>query len=237
MRILVKFPSRGRPDKLKRVLTKYVTMAANPSIMSFMITLDSDDPTVTIELIDSLVDIHPNVSVRVGTSGTKVKAINRDMEYAPFFDILLLASDDMIPELYGYDEIIKNHMHKLYPNTDGVLWFNDGLQGNNLNTLSILGKKYYDRFGYIYHPAYKSFYCDNEFMDVANRLRKQTYIDTVIIRHVHVTHHPSLDDDTYRTNTIFADEDKQMYLDRKVKTNGGALSFLKDVKFPIKRIL
>jgi hypothetical protein len=235
MRILVKFPSRGRPEKLKQVLTKYVTMAINPSNMVFMVTLDSNDSTVTMELIDSLIAIHPNISVRVGISGTKVKAINRDMEYAPFFDILLLASDDMIPELYGYDEIIKNHMHRFYPDTDGVLWFNDGKRGKELNTLSILGKKYYDRFGYIYHPAYKSFYCDNEFMDIANRLGKQTYIDTVIIRHVHVTQDPSLDDDTYRINTIFADEDRQLYLDRKV-TNG-ALSFLKHVKFPLKRML
>ena len=66
-------------------------------------------------------------------------------------------------------------MTELYPNTDGVLWFNDGNQGNRLNTLCILGKKYYERFNYIYHPDYTSLWADNEFMDVANLLNKQIF--------------------------------------------------------------
>ena len=91
----------------------------------------------------------------------------------------------MIPVVKGYDTIIKNNMSKLYPDTDGVLWFNDGYQGNKLNTLCILGKKYYDRFGYIYNPEYISVWSDNEFMDVGNILGKQTYFDEVIIQHQH----------------------------------------------------
>ena len=76
-------------------------------------------------------------------------------------------------------------MKNLYPDTDGVLWFNDGYQGDRLNTLCILGKKYYERFNYIYHPDYKSCWSDNEFMEVGNILGKQTYINQVIIRHEH----------------------------------------------------
>jgi hypothetical protein len=49
----------------------------------------------------------------------------------------------------------------------------------------LLGKKYYNRFGYIYHPDYKSCWSDNEFMTVGNILKKQVYIDQVIIRHEH----------------------------------------------------
>jgi hypothetical protein len=40
-------------------------------------------------------------------------------------------------------------MTKLYPDTDGVLWFNEGYLGMQNNTLSIMGKKYYDRFRFI----------------------------------------------------------------------------------------
>jgi hypothetical protein len=46
-----------------------------------------------------------------------------------------------------------------------------------------MGKKYFDRFGYIYNPEYLSVYCDNEFTDVSRLLEKTTYIDRVIIRH------------------------------------------------------
>ena len=91
----------------------------------------------------------------------------------------------MVPKVKGYDTIIRNKMNELYPDTDGVLWFNDGNQGDRLNTLCILGKKYYKRFNYIYNPEYKSVWSDNEFMDVANLLGKQTYFNDVIIRHEH----------------------------------------------------
>ena len=75
--------------------------------------------------------------------------------------IVLLASDDMIPMEKGFDNIIIDKMKNYYPDTDGVLWFNDGYQGDKLNTLCILGKKYYDRFGYIYNPEYISVLSDN----------------------------------------------------------------------------
>ena len=65
-----------------------------------------------------------------------------------------------------------------YPDTDGVLWFNDGFQGNRLNTLCILGKKYYERFNYIYHPDYISLYCDEEQTNVARNMNKM--VDLVI---------------------------------------------------------
>jgi len=65
-----------------------------------------------------------------------------------------------------------------------VLWFNDGFSGQNrLITLSILGRKYFHRFNYLYYPGYKSVFCDNEFTDVARLLGKVVYIDQVIIQH------------------------------------------------------
>ena len=199
-----------------------------------MVTLDSDDSTVSIELIDSLLDIHPNIRVTVGISGTKVKAINRDMETAPNFDILLLASDDMIPIAYGYDNIIRHAMHKHYPTTDGVLWFNDGHQRDGLNTLAIMGKKYYNRFGYIYNPLYRTAWCDNEFTEVANLLTRQTYFEQVIIEHQHPIHGLAPKDETYIKNDIGGDEDTELYRRRKSANFGILLrSLLPKVKVKI----
>jgi hypothetical protein len=122
----------------------------------------------------------------VGLSKSKIDAVNRDLNnYNKHWDVVLLASDDMIPTIKGYDDIIRDNMMFNYPDTDGILFFNDGFQGNKLNTLCILGKKYYERFNYIYHPDYKSCWSDNEFMVVGNILKRQSYIDQVIIRHEH----------------------------------------------------
>jgi hypothetical protein len=137
------------------------------------------------------------------------------MEHVQDWDILLLASDDMIPEQEGYDQVIRSKMNEHYPNTDGVLWFNDGYTQDKLNTLVCMGRKYYNRFNYIYNPNYKSFFCDNEFMDVANELKKQTYFPDCIIRHQHPANTGREADALYKLNDKYWKEDQAVYVHRK----------------------
>lgn len=216
MRLLVKFPSRERPDKLVSVTQRYAQYAVDKQNLQFLMTLDSNDPTVNDKLLSSLRSIHPKMDIRVGVSTDKINAINRDMDTAPEFDIVLLASDDMIPIVQGYDQIIRDSMRKYYPDTDGVLWFNDGYTGTKLNTLVCCGKKYFNRFGYLYNPIYKSFYCDNEFMETAAKLKKQTYFEQVIIKHVHPANTSEVkNDELYIRNGKYFKHDADIYHSRK----------------------
>ena len=186
MKLLIKFPTRGRKDKFFSTLDKYYEYCKNIDNMDFLISLDEDDNEMnTTEVLKKLSN-YKNIKVVVGLSKSKIDAVNRDLNnYNKHWDVVLLASDDMIPTIKGYDDIIRDNMMFNYPDTDGILFFNDGFQGNKLNTLCILGKKYYERFNYIYHPDYKSCWSDNEFMVVGDKLKKQSYIDIVIIRHEH----------------------------------------------------
>jgi hypothetical protein len=216
MHILIKFPSRGRPDKLRSTFLKYVQMAEDTSKISFIVSLDEDDQTRTRTQSIILKLIHKNTEIIVGHSCGKIGAVNRDLDPLPLFDILLLASDDMIPVQKGYDTLLRQKMVDHYPDTDGVLFFNDGYRGNNLNTLCILGRKYYERFGYIYHPSYKSLWCDNEFTQVAYKLEKQTYFSEVIIRHEHPFWTKEDMDRVYLENQEWDSEDKQNYTNRSI---------------------
>jgi len=186
MKLLIKFPTRGRKDKFFSTLDKYHEYCKNMEDTDFLISLDEDDNEMnTDEVLDRLSN-YKNTKVIIGLSKSKIDAVNRDLDnYTQHWDIVLLASDDMVPQIKGYDDIIRHNMMFNYPDTDGILFFNDGFQGNKLNTLCILGKKYYERFNYIYHPDYKSCWSDNEFMVVGNILKRQSYIDQVIIRHEH----------------------------------------------------
>lgn len=214
--LLIKFPSKSRPSKLLYAYEKYISLAKNPSRIKTIISLDSDDLSVSPELCEKLINIHSQTQICVGEPMGKIGAVNRDMEYAGDYDILLLASDDMIPEYHGYDELIRQKMTEHFPDTDGVLWFNDGFQKHNLNTLCILGKNYYERFGYIYHPSYKSLWCDNEFTIVAHQLQKQIYFDTVIIRHWHPIITKSFADTLYEENDKYFNEDRETFLKRQL---------------------
>lgn len=216
MNILVKFPTRGRKEKFFSVLERYIDFLNSPENIRFLITIDDDDPTMNTEdVFNVLRDL--NVDYTVGHSGTKINANNRDLNgYDYEWDIILLASDDMIPQIRGYDDIIRNKMCELYPDTDGVLWFNDGFQNDKLNTLSILGRKYYDRFKYLYYPEYKSVWADNEFMEVSKLLNKQTYIDLVIIKHEHPDWGYNSQDHIHTANHQNESYDRNLFNSRKL---------------------
>lgn len=213
MKLLIKFPTRNRPKKFLNVLMKYINMLDDKST-EILVSCDSDDETMNNPFIVEVLKQYENVKLFFENNKTKIEAVNNNLKNFEF-DIILLASDDMIPIIKGFDTIIKNKMKETYPDTDGVLWFNDGFQGNKLNTLSILGKKYYDRFGYIYNPNYKSVWCDNEFMDVANILGKQTYFDEIIIKHEHPDWGYGERDVIHQENSKNHNNDKITYETRK----------------------
>jgi len=162
---------------------------------------------------------------RVFYSGnrTKIQACNANMNEIEYvWDIVILVSDDMVPQIKGYDDTIRNYMQANYPETDGILWFNDGFQGDKLNTLSIMGRRMYESFGYLYNPAYKSLFCDTEFTDLCKTTlkAKTTYIPYCIIRHEHPgTGFADRMDDLYKKNQTDWVEDMYTYISRKTYTH------------------
>lgn len=214
MKILIKFPTRNRVNQFFKVLDEYYDYSTNLDQIEFQITIDDDDLSMNNKMVIDRLNTYKNLTYNIGKSLNKIHAVNRDLKINNC-DIILLASDDMHPVMKGYDEIIRENMKKLYPDTDGVLWFNDGNR-KDLNTLCILGTKYYNRFGYIYHPDYKSLWADNEFMDVANILKKQTFIDIVIIHHKHPDWGFGKRDEIHHLNSINNSYDKNIYLKHKL---------------------
>ena len=183
----------------------------------FSITIDEDDETMNNQDVINELTSYTNTEVTIGLSKTKVDAINRDIDTTSDWDIILLASDDMIPQVKGFDKIINTLMTNTYPDTDGILFFNDGFKGKELNTLCILGKKYYERFEYIYHPNYKSTWCDNEFMMVGDILKKQTYFPMVIIKHEHPDWGYGEHDIIHKKNHTDLNHDMNQFKERQSK--------------------
>jgi hypothetical protein len=217
MQILIKFPTRSRPEKFLQVLNTYVDLLEEPENTKFLITCDDDDLTMNNpELLGKLEKFiqNNNLQIKFGKNRNKIEAVNSDVDSCEF-DILLLASDDMIPQQFGYDTIIRQNFKKFFPDTDGVLWFNDGYQEDRLNTLCILGKKYYDRFGYIYHKSYVSLWCDTEFTEVSKMLNKVKYIPHTIIKHEHPVWLGQEWDDLQKKNDSFNNTDMNNFLKRK----------------------
>jgi len=215
MKLLIKFPTRGRRSKFFNVLKKYELFLSKEVEYQFLITMDEDDKEMNNTEVIEILKTFNNLSFFYGNSKSKVEAVNNDIDKVKDWDILLLASDDMIPVEKNYDKIIIDEMKKEFSDTDGVLFFHDGFVKNKVNTLSILGKKYFDRFNYIYYPEYLSTYCDNEFTEVADILHKQKYINKIIIRHEHPDHGFGSRDFVHYNNMLNEKHDSSLFLKRK----------------------
>ena len=214
LKLLIKFPTRSRPEKFFEVLDAYYTLMITNNF-EFIVSCDIDDNTMNNDTIKNRLNNYPNLKYYFSNNKSKIEAINNNLQNVEF-DVLLLASDDMVPIVYGYDAyIINTFKNKLNYNTDYVLWFNDGFQGNNLNTLSIIGKKFYDRFGYIYNPEYKSLFCDLEFTQVLRKTGRFIYFDDIVIKHKQYSIINEEPDNLYIENNKFYDYDLQIFNKRQ----------------------
>lgn len=215
----MKFTSRERPEALLRAVTEYKNLAANPADMVWLFSLDEDDITADYELNQKIHSIIAPTKISIfiyhKKSKGKIYAINRDIDkFNLHWDILLNISDDQLPIVKGYDDVIREAMPE---NLDASLWFSDGHQ-DRINTQEIIGRVYFERHGFIYNPEYKSFFCDNEATERALTLRKCLKSSQCIIRHFH----PQWDssgtikrDALYQKNDGYWKHDEAVYKRRK----------------------
>jgi len=195
-------------------LDRYYDLLSGRHDCTFLVSIDRDDPSMQTPEIQAYCAGKSNLEVCLGDNKTKIEAINADMKGRDF-EILVVIADDMAPTEKGYDNIIARDMKRYYPNLDGCLHYNDGAHGKNmLITLTVIGKRLYDRFGYVYYPEYQSMWCDNEFTDLVREWGVVTWINMVIIQH---EFHKYGDDEIYQKNARPWEKDKKLYYERKAK--------------------
>ncbi len=216
MKILFKYPTFGRKDWFFDTLDKYYSMISNKTDFKFVITMNTNDGSMNNDEVKARLDKYPNLEYFYGNHDGKIAAVNADMQ-GQEFDILFLVSDDMIPQVKGFDDRIRKDMSDNFPNLDGALHYKDGFQSgvDKYISLSIMGKKMYDTFGYIYHPAYKSIWCDIEFTDVVKQQGKYKYFPDVIVRHDWCG--KGQGDATHIMNSMQQGNDAAVYRERKHK--------------------
>lgn len=205
---LIKWPTRARPQLFLRHLPLWLA----DDTVRVLVSIDADDAACNCdEFLDAL-DAFDRVKVRVGGSQTKVQAINDGVADEPF-EFLILASDDVLPQRPDYGRYLRELHRQHFPEGDGVIHQNDGRAGQRLNTIPVMDRAYFQRFGWVYCPEFKSLWCDNEMTDVSRGLGRAVYVDECILRHAWTE--ATGVDDLHRRNESFYDADAQTYERRK----------------------
>jgi hypothetical protein len=218
-RTLIKFATRGRPDKFKQSMHNIETTIGTNDYL-IVVSIDDDDQTMLPLL--GVINTWKNCAAYVGKPWGKVAAINRDIRTDIEWDLLINHSDDMRWIVNGWDAIIrKNALRVWRGSTDYFYHGNDGHIFDKLPTMSIMGREYWERFGYIYHPSYKSFSCDAEAMYVAQTLGKWHYFPDQLFEHMHPVNKGTSGrhsyDATYKANDQYLQSDAEIYFGRMRK--------------------
>jgi len=171
LKLLFKYPTRGRRSLFIDGMNSIVSNLNDLKNFQILISADVDDPEMKI-----IETSFPNSIIYYGESKSKVDAINRDITFAePDWDIIVCMSDDMRFVFTGFDEIIRQQFED--GDLDKLIHIPDQDAKSALATMYIAGRKFYDRFGFIYNPVYESLFCDNEVHEIAVQLGKYRYVN------------------------------------------------------------
>lgn len=219
LKLLFKYTSRSRRDNFFRGLDSIVNNLANKDDYFILCSFDTDDSEMANMEVRDRLATYKNTIAYYGISYSKINAINRDMSFAPDFNILINFSDDMVVLAYGFDDIIRRDMQAACNDLDMFLHYPDSNVGHLIPTMSIMGKPYYERTNYIYHEAFDNVYSDNFAMDQAKFLGKYKFIDKQIFDHYHPAFGKAPTDEQYlKTEAPEGyEKDRQTYIRLKAE--------------------
>lgn len=181
--IIIKFPSRSRPDKMLHHLFNISNTIRTGSYMVYLI-MDEDDKTITDDVHKKILELSSgfmNIRTSWTRSKSKIDAINRKVPEDISWKYMVVTSDDMEFKMDGWGQIV---IDAFKYTGKGCLHFPDG-HNNNLITLPVISRMFHDRFGYVYHPSYFSVFADNEMTQVAKITNEYYFVPIGIVEHKH----------------------------------------------------
>jgi hypothetical protein len=123
-------------------------------------------------------------------------------------DIMIVVSDDT--------DCPYNWVVKILKATDGredfVLRVNDGIQ-RWIITMPIIDRKYYNRFGYVYHPEFRHMFVDTHFTHVASLLGRVHWRSDIHFPHDHYSVRKSQKDEMNERADATWKQGEELYLE------------------------
>lgn len=175
MKLAVIVPSRGRPHAMGDLLATFEqTCRADTRILC---RVDDDDPT--LDGYRTAVSHHLYVGARIGLGAS----IN---EMAQGFwddvDVLGFMGDDHRPRTVGWDQRI---LDTIAADPFAVVYGDDLLQGRNLASQVFMSSQLVRRLGWFNPPGIRHMFIDNFWMTLGANLGTLTFLEDVVIEHMH----------------------------------------------------
>lgn len=219
MKYLIMLATRGRPELFYRTIFNIHKTIGDGVEYEIIISCDLNDETMLNKDIRQFVDDDRHLKIFYGAQTNKIDAINRNVHFARIdWNVLINFSDDMLWVKEGWGKTIAGYVANEFDGSlDCFLHLNDNHVGDRLATMSVLGREYYNRDGYIYHPSYASVSSDAEAYYVALMRGKHKYFPDVLFDHVHPANIGFHTDATYQGNSKYDVADTENYFVRRAR--------------------
>ncbi len=185
--ILVKFATRGRPDRFFDGMDSIYNLCSQPDYIRVLITADTDDLSMNNDEVKGRISKYKNAEIIYGESKNKIHATNRDLDKLPKgweeWNIIANFSDDQRWNIFGWDELIRVDFKSVSADFSHYMAYLDPDTHGALSTLYIAGRKFVDMFGFIYDEQFISLFCDNLAEDAAKAIGKYHYTGYSIYKH------------------------------------------------------
>lgn len=207
--LLVIVPSRGRPDRLREMLTAARDLSAADT--SFAVACDNDDVGGYIGLRGEYGD-DPRIRWHTGPRDTLSGWTNKlALRYASRYRALASFGDDHIPRTDGWDEALLDAIAAM---GGSGFAYPDDRRRSDIPEAVVISSAIIRALGWMCLPAVAHFYCDDAWADLGNGAGCIRYCPDVVIEHVHYLTHPGLAgrDATYADAEEGLAADEQAYL-------------------------
>lgn len=183
-------PTRSRPHAVEPLLRAFADTTRADTMVIFAVDGDPQADRYRAELA-RLVGVYPQVWHLVGPRRKMVGTLNYAVgqvidTFAP--DAVAYLGDDHRPESVGWDVEFLAALARL---GTGLVYGDDGHQGQNLPTAVAMTADIPAALGYLAPPVLAHMYCDNFWKDLGEGAEAITYLPEVRIIHQHPAVHPA----------------------------------------------
>jgi hypothetical protein len=148
-------------------------MGCHGQPIQLIVSVDMDDPC-----LNAYVNLHGK-SVIINHNRSAVDAVNNAAKVSNG-DIIIVVSDDT-DVVEDWNEIINEAVKD---KSDFLLKTFDGVQ-KWICTMPVMDRTYYNRFGFIYNPAYAHCFCDTELTHIADLTGRMIIRNDILFPHNH----------------------------------------------------
>lgn len=191
-------PTRGRPDRIKKLLNSIEQTVDNKENVSVYLYCDNDDSEDALNYVRKCsCDFYINIKHVIGPRIVLSQCWNELWKISSG-DIIMHCADDIYFTSNDWDIKVAEHFkHDFNGDMIMLLYGPDGIQNECLATHSFTSRKASNILGYFVPPYFACDYNDTWLNEIYDKINRKVYDSSICIEHEHFTKYSDKYDETY----------------------------------------